>query len=161
MRTYVHGAAALLFFLLILPLLAQEEDASLSWNTQLTEELKTEARENGKHILLYFSGSDWCRPCIQLKKKVFGSPAFKELADGDLVIVQLDFPVKKQNKLSPEHTAHNEAMAEKYNPKGAFPLVVVLDAAGTELGSLSGYKGLSVSEYLTELKGLWQKKAEN
>jgi len=41
-------------------------------------------------------------------------------------------------------------LAEKYNNKGIFPLVVLLDAGGNELGR-TGYKKLSPKGYIDEL----------
>jgi hypothetical protein len=39
------------------------------WHYNL-DEARQLARERHKHILLNFSGSDWCAPCIQLRKQI-------------------------------------------------------------------------------------------
>ena len=49
------------------------------WGNDFAEAQKTAKAEN-KLILLNFSGSDWCGPCIQLKKEVFESETFKTFA---------------------------------------------------------------------------------
>ena len=54
-------------------------------------------------------------------------------------MIQADFPKRKKNKLSTEQQQHNNALAEKYNPNGYFPYVVVLKANGETLGSI-GYE---------------------
>ena len=99
---------------------------SQDWKHNL-EEAKKEASENNKKILLVFSGSDWCGPCIKLDKNVWQSDAFKTESQKSWVLIKADFPKKKADLLSPELTASNEKLAEKYDSDGNFPLVVLLD----------------------------------
>ena len=40
------------------------------WQTDYDKALAT-AKAESKRVLLDFTGSDWCGPCISLKKKVF------------------------------------------------------------------------------------------
>ena len=40
------------------------------WHVNM-EEAQQIARKEHRHILLNFSGSDWCGPCIVLRKEVF------------------------------------------------------------------------------------------
>ncbi len=103
------------------------------------DQAKTEAKANHKHILLNFSGSDWCGPCIKLKKEVLDSEGFLQYADTRLVLVRADFPRAAKNQLSKAQTTHNESLAERYNPDGLFPLTVLLDADGKVLKSWKGY----------------------
>jgi thioredoxin-related protein len=100
---------------------------------------QAEAKAARKHILLNFSGSDWCGPCIKLKKDVFESAAFQAYAEKHLVLVRADFPRAAKNQLSKTQTAHNESLADRYNPDGAFPLTVLLDANGRVLQRWNGY----------------------
>src|SRR5689334_10921831 len=97
----------------------------VEWLANFDAAKETASKEN-KYILLNFSGSDWCGPCIKMKKEVFGNEAFLSLAEKKLVLVRADFPRSKKNQLSKEQTNHNEALAEKYNPSGKFPLTVLL-----------------------------------
>jgi thiol-disulfide isomerase/thioredoxin len=62
---------------------------------------KKTAAENKELILLNFSGSDWCIPCIKLHKNIIETEDFKKL-DSDKVIVYInaDFPRNKKNQLS-------------------------------------------------------------
>ncbi|CAN5518739.1 hypothetical protein BH11BAC5_BH11BAC5_01180 [soil metagenome] len=39
----------------------------INWHYNM-EEAKTTAKKEHKHIVLNFSGSDWCGPCIRLHK---------------------------------------------------------------------------------------------
>jgi thioredoxin-related protein len=117
---------------------------SIEWTTDFNK-AKTEATEKSKYILLNFSGSDWCGPCMKLKKEVLDSEAFLKFADDKLVLVRADFPRNKKNKLSPEQTKQNEVLAEKYNNEGKFPLTVLINADGKVVKTWDGYSPSSMS----------------
>jgi thioredoxin-related protein len=123
---------------------------SQEWKTNF-EVTKTEATNQNKNILLVFSGSDWCGPCIKLDRDIWKSSEFMEFAKNNLILERADFPKKKQNQLTPEIKNLNQNLAEKYNKDGMFPLVVVLDKNGKVLGK-TGYKNVSPTEYIALLK---------
>lgn len=125
---------------------------SQNWTTSL-ENAKTEAASSNKNILLVFSGSDWCAPCIKLDRTIFQSDAFKAEAAQKWVLVKADFPKKKGNLLSAEQTESNKKLAEKYNKEGNFPLVVLLDATGKAIGML-GYKNVTPDAYIQLIHNL-------
>ncbi|MFT6873750.1 MAG: thioredoxin-related protein [Roseivirga sp.] len=112
------------------------------------EVAKITAKESDKVILIVFSGSDWCKPCIQLHKTLFESETFLDYAKENLVLVKVDFPYRKKNSLSNEQTVHNEKLAEMYNPDGEFPLAVFTDANGKLLGTFGFDKTKSPSDYI-------------
>lgn len=112
-----------------------------------------EAKEKNLPVLMVFSGSDWCKPCIKLREKILVSPAFSEWAKTHVVCLSLDFPSQKKNALSPEQQKHNDALAEKYNSNGVFPLVMIIDANEKVLGFLN-YLDVSPEEYIAELEKL-------
>lgn len=119
---------------------------SQDWKTDFNL-TKQEAVSQNKPILLVFSGSDWCAPCIKLDKSIWQSPEFKKYAGEKLVLERADFPKKKQNQLEGQIKKQNQDLAELYNKDGVFPLVVVLDKTGKVLGTTS-YKNISPSEYI-------------
>ena len=125
------------------------------WNHNF-EEAKKQAVEQDKNIIIVFSGSDWCAPCIKLDKNIWQSDAFKKEAEENWIIVKADFPRKKANTLSKEQTDHNRKLAEKYNLEGSFPLVVVLDKTGKVLGKM-GFKNVSPEEYIKMIHALEKK----
>jgi thioredoxin-related protein len=125
---------------------------SQDWKHNL-EEAKKEATEQNKKILLVFSGSDWCGPCIKLDKNVWQSDAFKSESQKNWVLIKVDFPKKKANLLSPELTASNEKLAEKYDSDGNFPLIVLLDKTGKVLGK-KGYLNISAEDYIQAIHSL-------
>ncbi|MFN3968887.1 thioredoxin family protein [Flavobacterium sp.] len=123
-----------------------------NWTTNIEEAKATAAKEN-KNILLVFSGSDWCAPCIKLDKNVWQSTEFKTYADEKFVLLRADFPKKKANVLPEELKKANLALAEKYNKDGFFPLVVVLDANG-KVVARKGYENQTAEKYIAELQAL-------
>ncbi|MBX2842472.1 MAG: thioredoxin family protein [Flammeovirgaceae bacterium] len=120
------------------------------WLTDYDQAM-TKAKQDDKLILLYFSGSDWCKPCIQLKKDVFESQNFKSYAEDKFILVQLDFPRLKKNRLPAQQLKHNESLAEKYNTKGEFPLVVLLDSSEQVIGK-TNYKGDGPEAFISALQ---------
>lgn len=125
---------------------------SQTWGTNI-EDAKKQAAEQNKHILLVFSGSDWCGPCIKLDKNIWQSEEFKKDAKKNWILVKADFPKKKANQLSPELTESNNQLAEKYNKDGNFPFVVVIDKAGKVMG-MTAYKNIDAEQYIGELHDL-------
>ena len=122
------------------------------WETNW-KEASAKATKTNHNIVLVFSGSDWCAPCIKLDQNIWQSPEFQHYADTHWILLRADFPRKKGNKLSAEQTAENAKLAEKYNQNGYFPLVVILNCNGEVLGT-TGYKNVSADDYIKILKGL-------
>ena len=137
--------------IIFLLMLSASVTYSQDWNTNF-QLAKNEAINNNKTILLLFSGSDWCAPCIKLEKNIWQSAEFKKYAEDNCVIARADFPKKKQNQLLAELQSQNKKLAEKYNPEGVFPLVVLIDKTGKVLGKAS-YQNVSPSDYITMLNG--------
>jgi thioredoxin-related protein len=75
-----------------LSLQAQEE---LTWHTDLTKATDISIKEN-KPLFLFFTGSDWCGWCIRLQNEVFKTPEFISWAKKNVVLVELDFPKRKE-----------------------------------------------------------------
>ena len=109
-----------------------------AWGDNLEAAL-SDAKQNHKMVLLYFSGSDWCGPCIKLKQEVLETADFQTFSNEHLNLVRADFPRMKKNQLSKEQTAYNEKLAEKYNPKGKFPLTVLINSNGKVITEWDGY----------------------
>ena len=124
---------------------------SFNWLNNLDDAKKTAAQKH-ELIILNFSGSDWCGPCIRLRKEIFESDAFKTYANDNLVLVNADFPRLKKNQPSKEQVKINEKLADQYNPKGKFPLTLVLDAEGKVLKTYDGFPGVSAEEFTNEIK---------
>jgi len=112
---------------------------------------RTAAVKEHKLILINFSGSDWCGPCIRLRKEILESSDFEAYAADKLVLVRADFPRKKQTQLSPEQIKLNEALAEKYNPEGKFPFTLLVDSKGSVLKSWEGFPGVLTTQFIAAI----------
>jgi thioredoxin-related protein len=113
----------------------------ISWLVNLDEAKNKAAREN-KPILMYFTGSDWCPPCIALKNDFFASEKFQKEYVESFVFVMIDYP-RRKDILSEQQLKYNRTIIDKYNPTKTFPKVLVLNENGEELGKISGYSSYS------------------
>jgi len=115
------------------------------------EMAKKIAKEKHAFILLNFSGSDWCGPCMRLKKEIFESEAFSKVADSSLIMVNADFPRNKKNQLDAQTRKQNDALADKYNPDGKFPLTLLLDAEGKVIKTWDGLPAENAQQFSDEV----------
>ena len=120
-------------------------------NENFSQKLESAKTEN-KNVLLYFSGSDWCAPCVKFKKFIVNTPEFQTFATENLVIHNADFPRLSKNKLAKEVEKENETLADKYNSKGIFPLILLLDAEGNVIKKWEEYPKETVEEFIAKLK---------
>jgi thioredoxin-related protein len=120
------------------------------WLTNFEQAQKT-AKEKHKLILLNFSGSDWCLPCIKMKKEIYETETFKQYADSNLVLVNADFP-RKKNILSKEQVRLNEALADQYNKDGKFPLSILMTEDGKILKQWEGCPNTAPEVFVSQIK---------
>ncbi|WP_336517801.1 thioredoxin family protein [Pollutibacter soli] len=116
------------------------------------QKASSSAREQHKFILVNFSGSDWCGPCIKMHKDLFESDVFLDYARQKLVLVQADFPRLKKNALSGDQIKKNEALADQLNREGTFPLTVLLDANGKVVQRWEGNPGLKPEIFVQQIE---------
>lgn len=157
MKTKIIFSATLIILICFATFAQQVEkfDTSL-WVSNITI-AKAAAKEKGHPIMLVFSGSDWCKPCIKLKTQILLTETFSAYAKDHYILLNLDFPRKAKNKLSDEQQAHNDELASMYDMEGIFPLVVIIDVDGKVLAT-SGYLDISPAEYIANLESLLVKK---
>jgi len=107
------------------------------WLTDYKEAV-TKAAEEKKPLLMNFTGTNWCPPCIQLEKRVFSQPEFKDYAAKHLVLLKLEFPPPGQTELAPppapmraakpmtpEKLRENMLLANQYRIEG-YPTLVLI-----------------------------------
>jgi thioredoxin-related protein len=123
---------------------AAATDVSVDWHLDF-EEASALAKAEGKFMLLEFHGSDWCPPCIKLKKEVLTQPAFKQYASENLVLVDLDFP--RRTELSDEQKAHNQELAMRFGVQ-YFPTVILMSPDGEVLDQSVGFPSGGLNGFL-------------
>ena len=124
---------------------------SSTWLTNM-DDARQVAKAKHEFILLNFSGSDWCGPCIKLHHEIFESSVFQQYADSHLVLVNADFPRLKKNQLARDQQKRNDALADKYNPKGIFPYTLLLDGDGNVLKAWEGFFERGAEDFVYEIK---------
>jgi thioredoxin-related protein len=124
--------------------------SSVTWLGNF-KEATTEAAKSHKYILVNFSGSDWCGPCIRERREILETATFESFASEHLVLVRADFPRQKKNLLSKEQTRLNEQLADKYNPDGKFPYTLLLDEHGKVLKDWDGFPNESPEKFVAQI----------
>jgi thioredoxin-related protein len=116
---------------------------TLIWYTDIVQ-AHTLSQTTQKPIFAFFTGSDWCGWCRKLQKEVFAKPAFISWANQNVVLLELDFPRRKE--LPAALVQQNQSLQSFFNISG-FPTIWMFfmnkDAANAKfvispLGSL-GY----------------------
>lgn len=136
-----------LLLLFSLTITAQETNR-LSFEQSL-EKAKTE----NKNVLLFFSGSDWCAPCVKFKKHFVETDQFKTFSAENLIVFNADFPRLKKNKLADNITQENEKLADKYNNNGLFPMILLLNNKGEIVKKWEHYPSETLEDFIAKLKG--------
>jgi protein disulfide-isomerase len=122
------------------------------WQTDYEQALAT-AKAARKCVLLDFTGSDWCGPCIEMKKEVFAQTAFLNFAKAKLVLVEIDYPRRKA--LPEKVKKQNQILLQQYGiERSGYPTVILLDPDGKILGQLEGYAGERPSDVIAWIEKL-------
>jgi thioredoxin-related protein len=148
------------FFLILLVIsqfaLAEEiSDTKVTWLTDFEQAIK-QCKQTNKLILMAFTGSDWCHACMRLTKEQFENKSFKKFVAENFILIQVDFPRSKRNRLSSSQIAKNEKLAERYNPDGIVPFLVIVDESEAAIGK-TGYQEWTPAEFINKLKSLMRK----
>jgi thioredoxin-related protein len=126
------------------------------WLTDF-EKAKETAKTDNRHMLIDFSGSDWCGWCIKLDKEVFTQKAFQDYAKDNLVLMLADFPNDK-SKQSAQVQKQNKKLADEFGVRG-FPTVFVLSPEGKVVGR-TGYQPGGPEAYVKHIKDIIEGKKE-
>ncbi len=131
----------------------RSSQTELTWLTDFPTAL-VQAKAEGKSVLLFFHGSDWCPPCVEMQRQVFASPEFVQYARRALVLVDVDFPQKTTQSEALKRA--NLALKARFNlspePDEGFPTIVLLNDAGETVFQETGYAGGGAAEVLPKLK---------
>jgi thioredoxin-related protein len=118
------------------------------WTTSFAKAKELAAKE-GKDILMEFTGSDWCPPCIALNKNVLTKEVFKVEATKKFVLLKLDNP-RDKSKQTKEEQAQYKELSSKFNVTGV-PTIFLADAKGRPYSKQVGYSGAEAKQYVEDL----------
>lgn len=88
---------------------------SLEWHTDIEKARELSVKQH-KPIFAFFTGSDWCGWCHKLQREVFAKPEFIAWAKKNVVLVELDFPRRKQ--LPKELMEQNMSLQQAFQVQG-------------------------------------------
>lgn len=121
----------------------------LTWHTELTKAINVSKVEK-KPLMLFFTGSDWCGWCMKLQKEVFKTPEFIKWANENVVLVELDYPRRKE--LSPELKSQNDQMKQMFQIRG-YPTVWLVQPEDKD-GKIN-FRQLGKSGYVSGGPSAW------
>ena len=123
------------------------------WQSSFEVAQKT-AKAKHQLILLNFSGSDWCGPCMRMRNEIFNDSSFSKMADTSLEMLNADFPRKKKNQLAADLQKQNNSLADKYNPEGKFPYTVLINTDGKVIKTWDGLPEENAAKFTTVVKNI-------
>ena len=121
------------------------------WSADFDTALE-QAKAGKKCVLVEFTGSDWCPPCIAMRKNVFSKPEFVTAATKNFILVEVDFP-KGDKELADKH----QPLAQKYKITG-FPTVILLDPEGKEFTRFFASQFPKLEDFVKHLDEVLEKK---
>jgi thiol:disulfide interchange protein len=121
------------------------------WSTDLAKAFE-KAKAEKKCVLVEFTGSDWCPPCIAMRKNVFSKKEFVTAAAKKYILVELDFP-----KGDKDLAEKNQPLAEKYKIEG-FPTVILFTPEGKEFTRFFASQFPKIEDFLKHLDEALEKK---
>ncbi len=121
------------------------------WTENLDQALAT-AKKEGKSVLVEFTGSDWCPPCMMMRKEVFSKKEFVQAASKKFILVEIDFP-----NADPALKKKHEPLAEKYKIDG-FPTVILLTGEGKQFDHFYASQYPNTGDFLKHLTEALEKK---
>lgn len=114
-----------------------------------TFDIFQEAAESKKNVLLIFSGSDWCAPCMRIERDVLSKREFLDYAGKNLLVYKADFPQRK--KLTADVRERNAKLADRYNQNGSFPSLLLLKADGSIISHIE-YSARTPTEFIEDIR---------
>lgn len=121
------------------------------WEVDFAAAKKAAAAE-GKDVLMEFTGSDWCPPCMLLEAEVLSRDVFINEAPKYFALLKLDNPHNKTKQTSPEVEQY-ERLSKEYEVQSV-PTVILADATGKPYAKVIGYGGGDAADYMAHLKNL-------
>lgn len=111
----------------------------IAWETSF-ERASSDATDSGKILMLWFTGSDWCKYCTLLEQEVFHTATFNDWYGDKIVPVMLDYP--RETSLAPELEQQNAALKKKFGQMvTSYPTALFVDSEGQVLGKLGYIEG--------------------
>lgn len=125
--------------------------AGIGWETSIEAGI-AKAKQTNKSVMVEFTGSDWCPPCMMMEKQVFSQAEFVSKASEKYVLVIIDIPKK-----NPTLKAKNQKVMGKYGVRGV-PTILLMDSEGKEFSRFTASQFPAVDKFLAHLDSALEKK---
>lgn len=152
MRTSIVAVIAMLSTALLLAADIQVDAKGARkgiWSSDYAAVTAAAEKDKANRFLL-FTGSDWCKWCIVMEKKVFSQDAWRKFAADNLYLAYIDFPSDK-SKQSDELHNQNVRLQENFNVEG-FPTMILLDPEGTQLATFSASESVTAESFVKQVQ---------
>ncbi|WP_235297940.1 thioredoxin family protein [Portibacter marinus] len=113
------------------------------WLVNLDEAYEI-SKKTGKPILANFTGSDWCGWCKRLSANVFVHDEFKQWANENVVLLELDFPRRFQ--LPVKYRQQNANLQQAFGVRG-YPTIWVFNLDKNETTNQFNIEALGKTGY--------------
>ena len=140
--------------LLATAFLAAPAVAGEGWVADYDEAVKI-ARQEGKNLLVDFTGSDWCGWCIKLHDEVFQHEEFLRYAARGYVLVSLDFPRTEEAKAKVPNPERNAELLALHQIRG-YPTILLMTPDGAVFAQ-TGYQAGGPAAYVAHLEEISKK----
>lgn len=107
------------------------------------------AKAENKFVLLEFTGSDWCPPCMKLRQEAIMQPAFQDYVKSNLIFLEVDQP--RKTELPPAVGATNDILMGQFNIE-AFPTLILVNGKGQTVWKNEGYIEGGPSAVISEIE---------
>ncbi|HEY4990106.1 MAG TPA: thioredoxin fold domain-containing protein [Opitutaceae bacterium] len=115
---------------------AASYDGPAVWETDFGTAME-QARIRKCHVLILYTGSDWCPWCKKMDAEVYSRPEFGSYSHDKFVLLKLDY--LRYSPITPENKVQNAELGEKYGVN-SYPQVVIVDSKGKFLTRFKGYR---------------------
>jgi thiol-disulfide isomerase/thioredoxin len=114
------------------------------WEADMGSAMR-EAQLTKRHVLVLFTGSDWCVWCQKMDDEVFSQHEFAVYTHAKYVIVKLDYP--QQTPQPDSVKQENAEMLRRFEVRG-FPNAIIMDENSRVLTRIEGYQAGGPSNFI-------------
>jgi thiol:disulfide interchange protein len=118
--------------------------AASGWMTNIDSALKLGKQKN-KPVMVEFTGTKWCPPCIMMEDKVFKQSTFTKAASKKFILVKIDIP-----KPGSSSAKRYQDIMRKYRVTGV-PTILLFGEDGREFSRFGAAEFPSVEAFLAKL----------
>ena len=130
------------------------QQKAAEWHTDVNKAINLSIQTD-KPLLFFFTGSDWCGWCKKLQKEVFFKNEFKNWANKNVILVELDFP--RKTPITDKLRAQNRELQQMFGVRG-YPTIWFVTPTIEEEGKVN-FNKLGSQGYVRGGPSAWTSQA--